>query len=269
MLAENSLISNLDNWIGNISQDDSKQFEENYKDLKTCKPKAKPIKKRQIHKMKYITSSPHTKSATHHNPAANSKGLDIISADAACNKIINSNMNEDYMDGTDENVAVNTEKEMDAYVKDYKDRSMIFKSLGNLNDRPFTLKYNTCPDEDFRNENNKHQTFTSATKAISYGFPSMSDANFSSASKADSNILIQNYASNGSTNISSLSNAQFNYNSPSKHQKFNSDHNLDGNNTISGTRIHYKMITPKHLAFNSEGAKNEADFDMERSKCYL
>lgn len=263
-MAESSLISNLDNWMGNISQDDSKQFEENYKDLKSSNCKPKTIKKRQIQKMKYLTNSPNNISRVP-NPPGYTKGLEIIIPEDSFNKDC---VNEDYIDGTDENIKTTSEKEMDNYIKDYKDRNMLFRGLSTTHDRPFTFKYNTCPDEEFRNEN-KHQTFNTALKKSNYDFPTIIDTNFSSAGNPDSNILIQNYASNGSTNISSLSNTQFTYNSPKKHQKFNSDHNIEGNNTISGTRMYYKgiqMITPKHLAFNSEDTKNESEFDMDRSK---
>lgn len=240
--------------MGNVSLDDSKQFEENFKQLKTSKSRGKSKKTKHNSKLKYITNSPN-KGKIETRPNI---------------KHENAQPNEDYLDGLDENVELTNQLEKDVYVMDYKDQSKLFNG-GNTTEQNSRLKCYTCPEEDLKHDQ-KSQTEKFAFKAVRYGFSGIFSENSKATSNPDPAIILQNYASNGSTTISSLSNPQYTYLSPKKHQKFNSDHNIiDGNNnTICGTKIHYNgiihMITPKHLAFRSEENSNESEYDMEKGK---
>jgi hypothetical protein len=179
--AESSVISGFDNWIGNVSLEDSRQFEENFSQIKTCKkriPKnTKPsglVKDKRT--LQSFTDKDSIKVDNKTSPSAISKKIEIESPEIKnCrnpdeielkdkvslvknvklnNKSILLNISdinqedENYTEEIDEEVNLDLDKKVSHYNKNKSSKPNQIESETKSSFSGFPIKFNTSPDEE-------------------------------------------------------------------------------------------------------------------------
>lgn len=178
--AESSVISCFDNWIGNVSLEDSRQFEENFSQIKTCKksiPKnakvTSQIKERKnlqaVSKnvtndelktsqttisQKVVIESPEIKNCRKPEEVKDKVSLqkNLKSKKSVLLNISDINQEaENYTEELDEEVDLELDKKVSHYNKNksLKDQVMNEEKLENKSSfSGFPIKFNTSPDEE-------------------------------------------------------------------------------------------------------------------------